>query len=143
MAMGTIAMAVLASALTVSAPFQSARELLTALMRADNASDLEAVMAAYADDAVLLPPNEPAVHGKDAIRARYIRMFATTRMNVRFEIDDDCMQHRIGFVRGHTMGRRVSTNGARVEDLTGKFVMVLSRRGGGWKISSLIWNADR
>jgi uncharacterized protein (TIGR02246 family) len=119
------------------------RDLLATLMRADNASDLEGVLGLYADDAVLLPPNEPVVTGKAAIRARYTKMFATTRMEVRFEVDDDAVGGSIGFLRGRTIGRRISTGGGRVEDLTGKFVMVLKRSGDGWAIASLIWNADR
>lgn len=122
---------------------QSPRELLASLMKADNASDLEAVMAMYAEDAVLLPPNEPSVSGKPDIRSRYTKMFATTRMNVRFEIDEDGTNGDLGFLRGRTIGRRVSTDGKRVEDLTGKFLMLLKRQGGGWQIKTLVWNADR
>ena len=129
---------------TYAAAPQSPRELLAALMKADNAGDLAAVIALYAADAVLLPPNEATVRGKDAIRARYARMFATTRMTVRFEIDDDGVDGSTGFIRGRTIGTRAPTDGARVEDLTGKFVMLLARdSGGAWTIRSLIWNADR
>ena len=126
-----------------AAPPQSPRELLAALMTADNASDLESVLALYADDAVLLPPGETEVRGKAAIRARYTKMFATTRMAVRFEIDEAADQGDVGFLRGRTIGKRVSTDGGRTEDLTGKFVMLLKRHGAGWAIGSLIWNLDR
>ena len=120
----------------------SPRELLTALMYADNTSDLEGVVALYAENAVLLPPNEPVVQGRNAIRARYRGIFAATRMQVRFEIDDEHVERTLATVRGRTIGRRVSTDGARVDDLTGKFVMVLKSDGSGWTISTLIWNAD-
>src|SRR5208337_1149545 len=33
-----------------------------------NAGELEGVVAAYAEDAVYLPPHHQAVHGRDAIR---------------------------------------------------------------------------
>ena len=141
--MQTIAAACFALLLAAPAPPQSPRALLATLMKADNASDLEGVLALYADDAVLLPPNETEVRGKTAIRARYTRMFATTRMEVRFEIDDAGENGGLGFLRGRTVGKRVSTDGARVEDLTGKFVMLLERGAGGWVIGSLIWNQDR
>src|SRR6185295_17089460 len=98
----------------------SPRELLTTLMNADTAGDLEAVMALYADDAVLLPPNEVAVNGKAAIRSRYTRLFASTRMDARFEVDADRVDGALGFIRGRMIGRRVSTDAKRVEDLTGK-----------------------
>lgn len=118
------------------------RELLKTLERADNASDLETVLALYADDAVLLPPGETSVRGKTAIRARYTGLFSRTRMDARFEIDDERTASDVGYIRGRTIGHRTATDG-RVEDLTGKFVMLLMRRDGRWRISSLIWNADK
>ena len=99
-------------------------------------------MAVYADDASLLPPNEMTVRGRAAIRARYKQLFARSRMEVRFEADEVGVNGGAGFIRGRTIGRRVSADG-RVEDLTGKFVMLLRNGAGGWVISALIWNADR
>lgn len=142
----TMIVAILAWLVAAPAPPaapQSPRELLATLMKADNAGDLEAVMAIYADDAVLLPPNEPAVIGKPAIRSRYTRLFANTRMDARFEVDADGVAGALGFVRGRMIGQRVSTDAKRVEDLTGKFVMLLKRDAEGWVISALIWNPDR
>jgi len=122
---------------------QSPRDLLQTLERADNANDLNTVIALYADDAVLLPPNERIVAGKDAIRSRYIDLFARTRMVARFEIDDERSGADHASIRGRVIGRRVATGGT-VEDLTGKFVMLLARdAAGAWHISALIWNADR
>lgn len=34
-----------------------------------NAKDVEAIMAVFADDAQLMPPNKPLIKGKDAIKA--------------------------------------------------------------------------
>jgi hypothetical protein len=33
--------------------------------------------------------------------------------------------------------------GGQVEDLTGKFVMLLRRGSDGWAITTLMWNPDR
>src|SRR5262245_18720159 len=118
------------------------RAVLVALMKADNASDLEAVLSLYAEDAALLPPNEPIMRGKAAIRERYTRMFASTRMTVRVEPEDDGVSGDLAFLRGRTVGTRVSTDGQRSEDLANKFVMIFERRGGVWLIHSLTWNPD-
>jgi uncharacterized protein (TIGR02246 family) len=42
-------------------------ELLAAYDRARNSGDLEGVMTAWADDAVLIPPDQPPIVGKAAI----------------------------------------------------------------------------
>jgi uncharacterized protein (TIGR02246 family) len=118
-------------------------ELLNGLMKADNISDLEAVLELYADDAVLLPPNEPLVTGKPAIRTRYAQLFAKTRMEVRFEPEDVRIDGSLAVLRGRTVGKRVSSDGSKTEDLGNKFLMILKRVGSDWRISALMWNADR
>jgi uncharacterized protein (TIGR02246 family) len=118
-------------------------ELLEHLMAADNAGDLEGVLRLYASDAVLLPPNEPAVRGRAAIRERYRQMFAATRMRVTFTVDDQGGAGDVWFIRGRTAGARRSIDGSSEEPLAHKFVMILKRDAGAWRISSLIWNADR
>ena len=120
----------------------SPHAVLASLQRADNANDLETVVALYADDATLLPPEEARVDGKAAIRSRYTALFARTRMDARFEIDDEKAGDATGYIRGRMIGKRTAANGA-VEDLTGKFVMLFRKERGGWRIASLIWNADR
>jgi uncharacterized protein (TIGR02246 family) len=47
-----------------------------AWMRAANANDLEAMMACYADNAVLYPPDSMEAKGKDAIRESFRGMLA-------------------------------------------------------------------
>jgi ketosteroid isomerase-like protein len=54
-------------------PAATPQDVLRLLMKADNASDLDGAMLAYAPDAMPLPPNEPLVSGKDAICRRYRR----------------------------------------------------------------------
>lgn len=112
-------------------------------MKADNSNDLNTVIGLYASDAILLPPGESAVRGKDAIRQRYEKMFATTRMSVEFVAEDERSAGRVGYIRGRTIGTRRANDGRSTEDLTNKFVMVLTREGSDWRILSLIWNANR
>ena len=132
--------------LAATAHAQSAatpKELLASLLTADNSNDLKTVVDLYAPDAILLPPGEAAVRGKDAIRQRYERMFATTRMTVEFVAEDTDSDGRLGYIRGRTVGTRRANDGRSTEDLTNKFVMVLVREAAGWRIRSLIWNANQ
>jgi uncharacterized protein (TIGR02246 family) len=47
-----------------------------AWVKAINANDLEAVVALYADDATMYPPDQNEAKGKDAIRAAYAALLA-------------------------------------------------------------------
>lgn len=138
-----VAVSVLLAASAHAQSAASPKELLATLMKADNSNDLKTVIGLYAADAILLPPGELAVRGKDAIRQRYERMFATTRMSVEFVAEDERADGRVGYIRGRTIGTRRANDGRSTEDLTNKFVMVLTREGNDWRILSLIWNANR
>jgi ketosteroid isomerase-like protein len=47
------------------------REATSALLRAVNTSDLEAVMAVWDDSGTLMPPGHASVQGRQAIRAYF------------------------------------------------------------------------
>ncbi len=81
---------------TTAAPIDTATpELDTAIIgqtrdqfiAAVNRADLDGVMAFWSDDGVLMPPGQPAVSGKDAVRAWYQQRFGqvTTRIDIRSE----------------------------------------------------------
>ena len=114
---------------------------LAALERAVQASNLDAAVNWYTDDAVLLPPGEPLVVGKGAIRARYADLFARLKMSARYEVDEERTAGVFGSIRGRMVGTRTGTAGF-FED-QGKFVMLCRKDRGRWLIASLIWNADR
>lgn len=67
----------------VEADIQAIRNITDKWQIAINAGDLDTLMSFYSDDAVKIPPNEPAVAGKEAIRRGYKKLFEE---NVRQEI---------------------------------------------------------
>jgi ketosteroid isomerase-like protein len=114
---------------------------LAALERAVHTSNLENVVSWYTDDAVLMPPNEPPVVGKAAIRSRYAELFARMKLTARYEVDEERTAGMFGSLRGRMVGTRSGAAGA--EDQDGKFLMLFRRDRGRWLIASMIWNADR
>src|SRR5262245_14838844 len=84
---GLVVTAVFLPASTVAAPSapecrtdapgaREVRAVATGIVDADNRRDIERVLAYYAADAVLMPPGEAPVAGRDAIRPRYEALFA-------------------------------------------------------------------
>ncbi|RIX79308.1 YybH family protein [Acidovorax cavernicola] len=53
-----------------------------------NASDVDGVMALYADDAVFMPQHSQPAVGRDAVRTAYRQVFSTIKLDVRFQIDE-------------------------------------------------------
>ena len=66
----------------VEADIQAIRDITDKWQIAINAGDLDTLMSFYSEDAVKIPPNEPAVVGKEAIRSGYQKLF---EKNIRQE----------------------------------------------------------
>ena len=120
---------------------KAVRRVADNIIAADNAQEIEKVIALYATDAVLLPPNEPPVSGQAAIRSRYEPLFANFKPQIESRIDEVCVDQKTAFVRGHNGGNLVPINGGDFRQLDDTYLMLLRReKDGMWRISHLMWN---
>jgi uncharacterized protein (TIGR02246 family) len=130
---GLLLVAVLAS----SAEVQS---LFDRLMAADNGGDVDAIVACYAEDAVLLPPGGASHQGAENIRARYESLLSQNRLEVRMDVESIEVEGSLAFSRGFTRGRRVPKDGSPPREIADRYLMVLRRESnGGWRIATLMW----
>jgi len=116
------------------------RAVASGIVAADNRRDLQQVIDYYASDAVLLPPGEAPVAGRDKIRPRYEALFAAFTPAIELQIHEACAGADLGFVRGHNGGRLVSRASGESRSLDDAFIMMLRLDGGSWRISHLIWH---
>jgi ketosteroid isomerase-like protein len=102
------------------------------------AGQLNGVVETFAEDAVYLPPNEPAVVGRSAIGGKLAELSRLTGYNAPVEEIDG--QGDLAVVRGSYS--LAFQSGGRLTD-SGKYVYVLRRQpGGSWLIAWAIWNSD-
>ena len=104
-------------------------------VRANADEDAGALASLYADDALLLPPDEGLVEGRERIRT-----FWSDGMEpglqitpVRVEIHGDA---------GLVVGRYTVPEHPDTPADSGKCVLMLKRSGLGWKITADIWNTS-
>ena len=120
------------------------REVLsvaTGIIAADNERDLERVLGYYTADAVLMPPSEGPLVGREKIRVRYDDLFAAFTPEIKAEIEEACVAGGLGFVRGHNGGRLVGRESGAVRHLDDVYLMLLRLEADGvWRISHLIWH---
>lgn len=120
---------------------RDARVVATGIIAADNARDIERVLRYYAADAILLPPGEKPVVGREAIRPRYEELFSRFDPQIDPRVDESCTTCGLAFVRGHNGGRLVSRQSGEARELDDAYLMVLRREAGGeWRISHLMWH---
>jgi uncharacterized protein (TIGR02246 family) len=122
-------------------------------MAAFNAKDAAKVASFYADDAVVMPPNQALVKGRANIEAYFKQEFqqGVTNLQLRpmesaiagaqaFEAGTSTVTVKSG---GSSMALTgVGGSGAAVTD-NGKYLTVFKRVGGDWKIAYDIFNSDQ
>jgi ketosteroid isomerase-like protein len=107
-------------------------------MESFNTGNAEALAALYAEDAVVAPPNAPAIFGRDAIRADHQEQFAT--VGIAIELED------LEFVIKGDLGYKAGRYRVRTEDDTlidrGKYLEVWRKIDGTWLIHRDIYNSS-
>jgi uncharacterized protein (TIGR02246 family) len=113
-------------------------------MAAANAGDVDGVVAVYANDAVLLPPNAPAQRGRNAIRSFWGGLLKA--YTVKFEVGSDTVEGRgdLAYNVGHyrlTAVPKEKANPGMADE--GKFVEILKKQpDGSWKYAVDMYNSN-
>lgn len=106
-----------------------------------NAGDLYGVVAAYAEDAVYLPPHHGAVHGRDAIREYLKAPLGHGVSDLAFEVTYIKQQGPIAWDVGTYRMTIPQTDGTKKKDC-GKYLTVWRRVGKSWLIAADAWSSD-
>ncbi len=122
---------------------QRIRELSQRASRAIESKDATTFVSFYADDAVLMHPNQPAIQGRNAIRASLEEMLRLPNLSFSFTPTriDVAEAGDFAYETG-TYRFAADMQGTRLND-EGKYVTVWKKIGADWKIVSDINNSDR
>jgi len=111
-----------------------------------NAGDAAALASLYGDSAILMPPNEPMVRGRAEIQAWFERAFSRLRC-VRIIVTESLREGDQAFQAGTFTSSATDASsspaGAPGATAAGKYVLLLARQAGDWKIQYDIWNLDQ
>lgn len=109
-----------------------------------SAGDLDSMMTVYADDVIMMPPNEPARAGKAAIRSMWEDLLSAFGVEVSVNVEEVEVLDEWAFERGtFRMKLTPRSGGAPVED-SGKYLDILRRQAdGSWKYSRLAFNSSQ
>ncbi|MBS0387708.1 MAG: DUF4440 domain-containing protein, partial [Proteobacteria bacterium] len=143
-AMGLLALAGCAQnagPVDTSADMAAMHDATNAWVQAYNAGDADKIVALYADDAIMMPPDGTSLKGHEAMK-QYLStdMAASKAAGVTFALDADSggVSGDLGWHSGffHVAG----ANGASLA--TGKYVEVWHKADGKWLMIRDIWNND-
>ena len=125
-------------------PAQAIDLLQERLARAFEARDFEAVLACYADDAVLLAPGRPPALGREAIAIELQAAFSDPQVAVavrtrRIEV---CAQGDLACAWGTGLTTITDPATGRLTILPSKWLAVYRRQADGWRVAADTFNAD-
>jgi ketosteroid isomerase-like protein len=115
--------------------------IMVKLLDALNQKDGPALEAFYLDDAVMMPPDEPIVRGRVAIRAHYEREWKAGFLPMKAHSVESAISGTTAFnVSTITLGGGTGTGASG--SLSAKAVLIFKRSGNTWKIAYDIFNDD-
>ncbi len=123
---------------------EAAEALLNQWITAVNAGDLDAWSATLADDATVMPPNEPAVTGKEALGPWMVGAFFDP-FNVQLSATFEDVQPSGDWVltRGSYELSLAPKDGGQVIEDSGKSVAIFKRQpDDSFKYAIVMWNSN-
>jgi len=109
-------------------------------MQADSASDIDKVVSLYADDAILIPSDRDDIIGIHAIRENYRNIFANSTLQLKATANEIIESVDLTIIRGNTTGTVISKKDSSSVAANDKFLMMLKKQSGKWKIYRLMWS---
>lgn len=104
-------------------------------------SDLTRTLTFITQDAVLIPPNQPAVTGADAIEAWTQAMFdGATFQEAATTVDDVLVAN--DWAVSHGVWRMTMSVGDAIVGYTSRYMLIWEQQAdGSWKVAHDIWNS--
>ena len=109
----------------------------------DNAGDAAGLASLYTNDAVLMPPNQAAVTGNQAIESWYQTTYDQFTIELTLAPDEVEVVGDWAFDRGTYMIALTPKAGGEPTEDRGKYIMILRKQvDGSWKIARDMWSSD-
>ncbi len=126
-------------AVDIAADVEAIKSLVNEVEKTFNEGDLDAYMTTFADDAIAMPPGEPALIGKEAIRDWY--NFDELSFDSKIFTDEVEICGDWAFHRGHWKGSWIQQTSGEITNYESRSINIYRRQpDGSWKASRTIWN---
>jgi ketosteroid isomerase-like protein len=117
------------------------RERSDAFVKAFNGNDVAQVLAFYAENSVFMPPNQPIIRGKDALKTFYDDLLKSGATNLRLEVTEVSGHGPLAYQNGTYEMDLKPASGTPTRD-RGKYVFILRKLADTWRCEYTMWNSD-
>jgi uncharacterized protein (TIGR02246 family) len=118
------------------------RAVTVTYLEAYNAGDVETIVALFAEDGVLMPPNAPVANGRAAIGAKVTADTAEAKAE-GVKLVPGTSTAGVGGETGWESGAYTVTNASGATLDSGSYLAVSHKSNGKWLIQRIIYNSDR
>ena len=109
-----------------------------------DARDIDRLVSIFTDDAVRMPPNEPALIGKEEIRSNFQQEFDQFSSEQESEVLDVKIGGDLAFVRGTWKDIQTPKAGGESRNVNGNFTFINQKQpDGSWKIICETWSIEQ
>ena len=127
----------------MAADMEAINGVRDAYVAAENSGDAAGAAALFADNGMLMPPNEPAVSGRAAIEAHLQKEYSMVAIELSLTPLETKVAGDIAYDVGSNTAQMMPKAGGDSMEQAGKHVVTLARQAdGSWKITNLIYNGD-
>ncbi len=125
----------------IEADVEAIKSLSDEIMKAYNEGDLEALMAIVAEDVVFMPPGEPALIGKEAMRNWH--NFDKISLDVNITVEEVQVLGDWAFIRDIWIGTVTQNESGEKFENNNKSLIILRRQPDGtWKMFYSMFNSN-
>src|SRR4051812_34067713 len=116
------------------------RERSAELVKAFNAKDVAQVLAVYTENSTFMPPNQPVLRGREAMKPFYDDLLksATT---LKLGVDEVSGHGPLAYQSGTFEMELKAANGQSDHD-RGKYLFIARKLNGAWRYEYMMWNSD-
>ncbi len=131
-------------AVDVEADKEAIKKITDDFNAAINAGNIDKLVSLYTDDAVRIPPNKPALVGKEAIRSLFQEQLDQFTVQNEGVIVDLKVSGDLAFVRGSWTSINTPKTGGEPLKFNGNFVSIIQKQpDGSWKTICNSWSNEQ
>jgi uncharacterized protein (TIGR02246 family) len=117
------------------------RERSAELVKAFNAKDTAQVLGVYTENSTFMPPNQPVLRGKDAMKPFYDDMFKSGASNLKIDVAEVSGHGPLAYQSGTFEMDLKPANGQADHD-RGKYLFIARKLNNTWRYEYMVWNSD-
>ena len=131
------------AAADVEADIQAIKDIVAGCQDANNVSDVDGVISYYADASIVIPTNEPAAIGKEAIRSWLQQFYDAYTPEEKYVVDTVEISGSLAVARVTWSGIFTPKDGGKQRKSNGIMLWIFKRQpDDSWKIAYTIWSNE-